>query len=121
VLVQLAALEQPGSCAELRALSARLHAEQGDLDASLADARASRALMERYPIQDRSQAAWHLAVAYAHAGDDETASQLAAESARAFVEDALQLSAEAGEFYSALPWHQEVIAFLSGRGLPKKT
>jgi DNA-binding SARP family transcriptional activator len=120
VLLQFAALEQPGASAELRALSARLHAEQGDLDASLADARASRTLMERYPIQDRSQAVWHLAVAYAYAGDDEAASRFAAESARAFVEDALQLSADAAEFYSALPWHQEVIAFLSGRGFPKK-
>ena len=119
VLSQLAVLEQPGLRAELRAFSARLHAEQGDLDASLADARACRALMERHPVQDCSQAAWYLAVAHSLAGDDEAASRFAAESARAFVEDALQLSADAAEFYSALPWHQEAIAFLSGRGLPK--
>lgn len=118
---QLATLEQPGLCAETRAFSARLYAEQGDLESSLADARMSRDLMECYTIQDRGQASWHLAVAYALAGDDELAAQLAAESARAFVEDAMQLSADAAEFYSALPWHREAIAFLSGRGLPKKS
>lgn len=119
-LARLATLEQPGLCAELHALSARVHSEQGDFDGARAQARASGDLTERCPVQDRSQAAWHLAVTYALAGDAETASRFAAESARAFAEDAMQMSADAAEFYSALPWHREVIAFLSGRGLPKK-
>lgn len=119
-LSQLAAVEQPAFCAEVRAFSARLRAEQGDLDSSLADARASRDLLERYPVQDRSRLTWNLAFAYATAGDQKTASRLAAESARAFVDDALQLNAEAAELYCAMPWHREVIAFISGRGLPER-
>jgi hypothetical protein len=119
-LARVAILEQPGFSAEMRALSARLYAEQGEVRASIGDADACRALMESYPVQDRGQALWHLAVAYALAADDATAYQFAAESARTFVEDALELSAAAAEFYSALPWCREVIAFLSGRGLPKK-
>jgi hypothetical protein len=117
VLVRLDVLQQPRRCAELRALSARRHAEQGDIEASIADARAARELMERHPIQDRGEALWHLAVAYHRAGDDDTAWQLAAESARAFVEDCLEQSADAAEFYSALPWVREVVDFIAGRGV----
>jgi DNA-binding SARP family transcriptional activator/tetratricopeptide (TPR) repeat protein len=117
---RLSAMKQRRYSAEFRAFSARLHAEQGDFDKALADAGESLSLMERYTVGYRGQSWWHLAVAYSLAGRDEAAVQFAAKSARAFVEDALQLSAEGAELYSALPWVSEVVAFLFGRGLPNR-
>ena len=114
----LSTLEEPDTIADVRALSARLYATRDDRDAALADARATEELAARQPIPGYAFVAWHLAVAYALIGDGEAADRCAAEAARAFMQDALQMSPDAIEHWSRLPWHREIIAFLSGRSIP---
>jgi predicted ATPase/DNA-binding SARP family transcriptional activator len=97
------------------ALSARLHAESGNREAAQTDASAAEELAMRHTMQGFSLIAWHLSVAYSLLGDAASAERLARESARAFVDDALHMDAEAAECWSRLPWHREAIAFLSAR------
>ena len=114
-LDRLSTIDQPTLLADTLALSARLHAESGDSDAARADASAVGKLATRHTISGYSLIAWHLSVAHARMGDAASAVRLAEESARAFVDDALQMDPEAVECWSRLPWHREAIAFLSGR------
>jgi len=111
----LAAFEEPDTIADVRALSARLYATQGNRDAALADAAAVEELAAAQTIPGFAFVAWHLAVAYALLGEGPASERCAAEAARAFTEDAMQMSPVAVEHWSRLPWHREIIAFLSGR------
>ena len=117
----LARIDQPTLLCDARALSARLYAESGDREAARAEAVAAEGLASRHAVQGYSLISWHLAVAHALVGDSASAMRLAGESARAFVDDALHMDAEAAECWSRLPWHREAIAFLAGRnasGMP---
>lgn len=111
----LSALEQLNACVELRAFLARLYAESGEKEAALCEAAATVELLARHPVEEYSRLSWDLAVAFALAGNEVKARHFAAESARALVEDALQMDADDAESYCSLPWHCEAIAFLSGR------
>jgi hypothetical protein len=114
-LAKLAAIDAATLTAEVLALSARIHAESGERAAALADADAAEELAIHNAITGYSLVAWHLSITYRLLGDDAAARRFAEEAARAFGEDAMQMDADAAECWSLLPWHREVIAFLSGR------
>ena len=100
-------------------ISARLYAELGEIDAALAEARVVEEIVANHAVYGFSSIGWHLAVIYALSGEETTASHYAARAAKAFVDDAMGMNAAAAEFFSRLPWHRELFAFLGGRGLPK--
>jgi|GEM_PF-4911898 len=114
-LDRLSTIDAATLTAEVLALSARLHAERHEREAALADADAAEELAIKSAIAGYSLVAWHLSVTYRLLGDLSAALRFAEEAARAFGEDAMQMDADAAERWSLLPWHREIIAFLSGR------
>ena len=101
---------------EALALSAQLHAAQGDATGARDVAQRVIARTSAKRMQSLSIVAWHLAVAFATIGDAHRADEFAAESAAAAIDDTHGMSADLTETYLRLPWHQEAIAHLWKRG-----
>jgi DNA-binding SARP family transcriptional activator len=113
-----ATMGQPDLEIEALALGARLLASLGDASGACERAERAAARCKEKRLQSYSEIAWNLAAAYALIGDEPAAQAYARDAAAAAVDDALRMPADLAETYLQLPWHQQTVAYLSGRAVP---
>jgi tetratricopeptide (TPR) repeat protein len=113
---QLDRLDSLQAVAEVRAISARVHAEMHDEPAARASiAAATTPAGAGSGPRLSSKFWWDLAAASASIGDAPAASDFARTAARIFCEEAMGMRPDLAESYGRLPWNIATFAYLAGR------